>query len=299
MKWWMSTLAIACVAAGGCASDGGYGLNVKLRGGQSPCFSSTPGLGAICVSQAMMWDSGWIGDEVGGQQRPFLRGRARTADGRLLTMICGNLSDPLHVDPTKRGVMPPVTAGAPVEGLAFCLDHQLASAGGGSEQIMLRSGFMHVTLEQPPMKGLQGGAIIRSMWPLIVRVRSIPAGAFGTKYVAVSTPNPADLVSPGVDLVLRPNQSSARCEDAGLPDGQPGSVVVTQPGNGSFIVVQSTPSAVRAVGTQVSVEPEVLDPDEIRFMADVCRFVDLVKRVPPRGGGTMAPNLCSPLASVP
>lgn len=299
MNLWMATLAIAFLVAGGCANDGGYALNVKLRGGQSPCFSSTPGLGAVCVSQAMTWDSGWIGDEASGQQRPFLRGRARTADGRLLTMVCGNLSDPLHIDPMKRGVRPPVTAGAPAEGLAFCLDHQLASAGGGSEQIMLRSGFMHVTLEQPPAKGSHGGAIIRSMWPLIVRVRSIPAGAFGTKYIAVSTPNPADLVSPGVDLVLRPNQSPARCEDIGLPDGQVASVVVTQPGDGPFIVVQSTPSAVRVIGTQMSVEPEALDPDEIRFMTDVCRFVDLVKGVPPRGGGTMAPNMCSPLVSTP
>lgn len=295
MKRLLSTLAIGFLAAGGCAQNDGYALNVKLPEGQPPCFSSTPGLGTLCLSQVMTWDSGWIGDAATGAERPFLRGRARTADGRLLTLVCGNLSDPAHVDPMKRGVRSPSTAAAPLEGLAFCLDHQLPS-GGMPEQIMLRSGFMHVTLETPPTKGASSGSsIIRSMWPLIVRVRSIPAGAFGTKFIAVSTPDPADLISPGVDLVLRPNQSPATCDDIGLSDTRTGSVVVTQPGGGPYIVVQNSPSAVRVMGTYASTEPETLDPDETRFMKDVCRFVELVRAIPPRGSGVMAPNSCSPL----
>lgn len=225
-----------------------------------------PATGMHCINTNGNWNWGVV--KFKGQDCPFLKLEYVTQDKRPVTIIAGALSSPVSKGSKIGGVEPPKRAEtAGVEG--FRMMH---CAGGDAQDeiIELRAGFM-VSVVGPKTEGRGPD---RAYWPLIVRTRSIPAGAFGTTFVMMGSDRLAEGQNGEIEIVARPNQKP-ECKDAGEKDGMSHIVVLAQPKSPSETSIMTETSAVRWIKGAANGAPEPLEADEKRFLSDVCEFVKL------------------------
>lgn len=228
-----------------------------------------PASGMHCINTNGKWSWGVV--KFKEQSCPFLKLEYVTKENRLVTMIAGALKSPDSNDEKICGVQPPKrdeTKGVEGFRMKYC------PGGNAQDEIIeLRVGFLF-TLVGPPAEGRGAD---RAYWPLIVRTRSIPAGAFGTTFVLMGS----DLVTRNkdgeIEIVARPNQKE-NCDNAGEKDGMIGNLVLAQPKSAVEVSLMTETSAVRWIKGAASGIPETLEADEKRFLSDVCKFAQLAMK---------------------
>lgn len=225
-----------------------------------------PATGMHCINTNGKWSWGVV--KFKGLDCPFLKIQYLTQEMKPVTIIAGALSSQSAKGPQIAGVEPPKRAEtAGVEGFRM-----MRCAGGDTQDeiLELRAGFMVVHVGAKT----EGRGPDRAYWPLIVRTRSIPAGAFGTTFVMMGSDRLAQNQIGEIEIVARPNQGS-ECKDAGEKDGMSKIVVLAQPKAPNEMSIMTETSTVRWIKGAANGAPEPLEQDEKRFLSDVCEFAKL------------------------
>ncbi|MBY0312109.1 MAG: hypothetical protein K2W85_08575 [Phycisphaerales bacterium] len=274
MGWMMGVAVIgsACHASVGAAeSAGALGVSASAEHAQDApkpeCKAlPIPATGMHCINTNGNWSWGVV--RFKEQDCPFLKLEYVTQDRRPVTIIAGVLSSSVSKGSKIGGVEPPKRAEtAGVQG--FRLMH--CAGGDAQDEILeLRAGFMFSVVGPKT----EGRGPDRAYWPLIVRTRSIPAGAFGTTFVMMGSDRLAQNQIGEIEIVARPNQGS-ECKDAGEKDGMSKIVVLAQPKAPNEMSIMTETSTVRWIKGAANGAPEPLEQDEKRFLSDVCEFAKL------------------------
>ena len=243
---------------------------------QCDCTRSVPSVGVFCIKQNVQWYEGWLDPNLPAKKMRYWRATTITADGTVLQLIAGGISAETENDETKRGLVPPVLGGfEPGLSLEHCNGGQ-SPRGCLPECSKLLGGFLYVRVD--PVMG-RSQQRFWAPWPFVIRTKSIPAGAYSTKFVLLSVPD----IGGGTtmrEVVYRPNQESAACADAASPDSKSTTIVVAQPNDLSQVYAMSTVSQVEVTPQRVSQTPEQVLGADAQFLRSVCAFADRVMHEP-------------------
>lgn len=220
-----------------------------------------PAQGMYTISPSLVW---YESELPGAKPRKFYwakTGATGLTGKKTLTLIAGSIGDP------KQGhcVKPPAKADEmynPGIDLEWCPGSEPCVP----ETVNIRRGFLWVRADDN--RNGNGGLIIP--WPLIIKTRGVPAGAYSTEFVLLTMTTPADVSLR--EYVLRPNQEATDCtKAAGEDQNHQGSVVGAEP-PGKLFKMNSTSYVLLENGTSAKYSVTAGSPED-QFLQDVCIFV--------------------------
>jgi hypothetical protein len=188
-----------------------------------PVAAYCPKNGMLFIYEAPTVKQGTI--QIGGKNMNFRvitfdASRKESGEEKVkVTIVAGALSDGVNDSDDTRGIKPP-TDGDFTEGLDICGSFPPEV----TNLIELRAGFMWVTVTDDPRMGVRPNAV---PWPIILRNKTVAAGAQGTDFVLIGTERTPRETSDRA--VYRPNQdNNDDCQTVGDDDNNARKIVHAQ-----------------------------------------------------------------------
>lgn len=188
-----------------------------------------------------------------------------------ILLVAGPIGDPQATDGDLRGVKPP-DHHDPADykaGVSVC--HFLGKYDASKctpEIVRLQSGFLYVSAERIETHSDRTRAI--NPWPFIIRTPAMPAGPRASSFVMLAYPDRfGGLLS---EHLLRPGQPSEDCTP--VDDVNDAGAEVLCRALGQFYTL-TAPGSLSIPASEA--QPAPLTESEVRFLKDVCEFVNKLK----------------------
>jgi hypothetical protein len=224
----------------------------------------SPSLGMHYINKNLVWYQGQFTDGS-GVVRPFWYATTdtlSTASGDdTITIIAGSVGEP----DLGYSVAPPVQSGENYQ-RGLCVEHVLGAGDGKREVVTVTRGFLWVHVQS---KAAARGKL--PLWPLVIRTKAIPAGAYSTEFVLLALRVSDDV--PLREYAFRPNQQADGCDRAAEPDEAKSVIVYVQPKDDDVQSLDDTKTiAYNAGPSTLSTHATIDDAAEAKFIRDACAF---------------------------